>query len=241
MRDFDQEAVAVDGRKYDYEFDGIVRRYMMRAFEPFLPRGRALELGCHLGESTEVLAGRFPRLTVVDASRAMVRAAADRVARQDVRFLTGTFETIDPGGGFDAIFLVNGLEHVDDPVLVLDRARGWLSANGRLFVLVPNANAPSRQIAVKMGLIPCNQAVTGPERANGHRRTYAFDTLERDLREARLTILHRGGIIFKALANDQMDRALAAGIITPEYVDGCYQLGVQYPELCASIYAICGR
>jgi hypothetical protein len=130
---------------------------------------------------------------------------------------------------------------VDDPVLVLTRVRGWLGANGRLFILVPNANAPSRQIAVRMGLIPHNQAVTGPERANGHRRTYAFDTLERDIRSAGLTILHRGGIVFKALANYQMDQALRAGIITSEYIDGCYQLGALYPELCASIYVICGR
>lgn len=241
MRDYDREAIAIDGRPYDYEFDGIVRRHMMRAFEPFLPAGHALELGCHLGESTSVLAERFPRLTVVDASPAMAAAAADRVRRPGVRFITGTFESVDLPDEFDAIFLINGLEHVDDPVLVLDRARGWLRANGRLFVLVPNANAPSRQIAVKMGLIPHNQAVTASERVNGHRRTYAFDTLERDLREARLTIVHRGGIIFKALANYQMDQALAAGIITPEYIDGCYQLGVQYPDLCASIYAICTR
>jgi 2-polyprenyl-3-methyl-5-hydroxy-6-metoxy-1,4-benzoquinol methylase len=171
----------------------------------------------------------------------MVSAAAARVGGQSVRFLTGAFESVELHGEFDAVFLINALEHVDDPVRVLTRVRKWLSDIGRLFVLVPNANAPSRQIAVKMGLIPCNQAVTEPEHAHGHRRTYAFDTLERDLREARLTTEHRGGIIFKALANYQMDQAFQAGIITPAYVDGCYQLGLQYPDLCASIYAICRR
>jgi SAM-dependent methyltransferase len=240
MRDYDREAIAVGGRKYDYEFDRIVRGYMMRAFEPFLPEGPALELGCHLGESTGVLAERFTQLTVVDGSPMMI-AAASGVLCTNIRFVTATFESVELPDRYDAIFLVNSLEHVDDPVLVLSRARGWLSEHGRLFVLVPNANAPSRQIAVKMGLLPFNQAVTDPERANGHRRTYAFDTLERDIRAAKLTMVHRGGIIFKALANYQMDLALQAGIITPEYIEGCYQLGVQYPELCASIYAICGR
>jgi SAM-dependent methyltransferase len=240
MRDYDREARAVDGRQYDYEFDRIVRDYMMRAFEPFLPAGPALELGCHLGESTTVLAARFPDLTVVDAAATMI-AAARAVLPPRVRFVTGTFESVDLPGGYDAIFLINALEHVDDAVTVLHRARGWLSERGRLFVLVPNANAPSRQIAVKMGLLPFNQAVAETERAHGHRRTYAFDTLEADLRSAGLTLVHRGGIIFKALANFQMDRALQAGIITPSYIDGCYQLGVQYPDLCASIYAICVR
>jgi 2-polyprenyl-3-methyl-5-hydroxy-6-metoxy-1,4-benzoquinol methylase len=240
MRDYDREALPLDGRKYDYDFDRIVRRYMMQAFEPFLPTGSALELGCHLGESTTLLAARFPNLTVVDASPTMV-ASASRGLGTTVRFVTGTFESVDLPERYDAIFLINVLEHVDDPVLVLTRARGWLREQGRLFVLVPNAHAPSRQIAVKMGLLPCNQAVMQSERANGHRRTYAFDTLEQDIRAARLTTLHRGGILFKALANYQMDRALEAGIITPEYLEGCYQLGAQYPDLCASIYAICGQ
>ena len=49
----------------------------------------------------------------------------------------------------------------------------------------------------------------------------------------------RGGIIFKALANFQMDRARADGIISDAYLDACYQLGMVYPELCASLYAVC--
>jgi 2-polyprenyl-3-methyl-5-hydroxy-6-metoxy-1,4-benzoquinol methylase len=167
--------------------------------------------------------------------------AASHTLRDDIRFFTATFESVELPERYDAIFLINGLEHVDDAVQVLTRTRNWLTETGRLFVLVPNAHAPSRQIAVKMGAVPFNQAVTESERANGHRRTYAFDTLERDIREAGLTIQHRGGIIFKALANFQMDQALEAGIITPEYIEGCYELGLQYPELCASIYAICGR
>ena len=44
--------------------------------------------------------------------------------------------------------------------------------------MCPNANAPSRQIAVKMGLIGTNTEVTDAERAHGHRVTYTFDSLE---------------------------------------------------------------
>ncbi len=43
------------------------------------------------------------------------------------------------------------LEHLDDPVKVLKRVKDeWLSDNGKFFLVCPNANAPSRQIAVKM-------------------------------------------------------------------------------------------
>jgi hypothetical protein len=30
-------------------------------------------------------------------------------------------------------------------------------------------------------------------------------------------------------------------IISKEYLDGCYKLGMIYPDLCASIYLICGK
>jgi hypothetical protein len=124
-------------------------------------------------------------------------------------------------------------------VLVLRRAGGWLTAHGRLFVVVPNANAPSRQIAVQMGLIPFNSAVTDGERAHGHRRTYSLDTLQRDVVGADLHIIHRGGVFFKPLANYQFDKLVGGDVISDGYLEGCYRLGMHYPDLCASIYVVC--
>jgi hypothetical protein len=105
----------------------------------------------------------------------------------------------------------------------------------------PNARAASRQIAVHMGMISHHAAVTPSETAHGHRVTYSFDTLERDARAAGLRVAHRAGIFFKALANFQWDRLLASDIITADYLEGCYQLGHLYPDLCASIFLVCER
>lgn len=240
MRDYNLEAQQFGDRKYNYDFDSIVRAYMMRAFDPFLPQGRALELGCYMGDSTEWLVQRYGDLTVIEAASELVDRARERFG-DNVRFFCSTFEESDLTEEFDAVFLINTLEHLDDPVGVLRKIRTWLSPKGRLFLLVPNAQAPSRQIAVKMGLITHNAAVTDAEWKNGHRNTFSFDTLERTAREAGLSAMHRGGLIFKALANYQFDRALEAGIISEDYVEGCYQLGQQYPELCASIFLICER
>ena len=108
-------------------------------------------------------------------------------------------------------------------------------------VVVPNANAPSRQIAVQMGLIASNDAVTDAERAHGHRRTYRLDTLERDVRAAGLQVVHSGGVFFKPLANYQFDKLLGGDVISDGYLEGCYRLGLHYPDLCASVYAVCER
>ena len=42
-------------RKYAYEFDSLLRQYMMRSLDPFLLPGKALEMGCYLGDVTEML------------------------------------------------------------------------------------------------------------------------------------------------------------------------------------------
>ena len=112
---------------------------------------------------------------------------------------------------------------------------------GRFFLVCPNANAPSRQIAVKMGLISHNAAVTPAEAEHGHRCTYTLDTLERDATAAGLKVVHRSGIFFKALANFQWDRLLQTDIISKEYLEGCYKLGHIYPDLCSSIFLVCER
>jgi 2-polyprenyl-3-methyl-5-hydroxy-6-metoxy-1,4-benzoquinol methylase len=238
-RDFNREYQ--DGAsKYAYDFDSVLRRYMLRTLEPFFQDGPALEMGCYQGEVTAMLARRFSDLTVIEASSELMAEALRRVG-PDVRFVNALFEDADIEGPFESVFLMHTLEHVDDAARVLARVNRWLSPTGRLFVVVPNANAPSRQIAVHMGLITHSSAVTDAEREHGHRRTYSLDTLERDVLDGGLRVLHRGGIFFKPLANYQFDALIGGDVISEAYLEGCYRLGMRYPDLCASIYLVCAK
>jgi 2-polyprenyl-3-methyl-5-hydroxy-6-metoxy-1,4-benzoquinol methylase len=239
MRDYNSEAHDSTLR-YAYDFDWVLRRYIMRAFEPFFRPGRALELGCYQGQMTELIAERYRDLDVVEASDELIANASQRLGTR-ARFIHGTFEQVEVRERYDAVFLVHTLEHLDDPVLVLRRIRDWLTPAGRLFVAVPNANAASRQIAVAMGLIPHNSAVTDSERLHGHRITYSLDTLQRDVRQGGLRVVHAGGVFFKALANYQFDQLLGGDVISDGYLDGCFELGLRYPDLCASVFTVCDR
>jgi hypothetical protein len=133
------------------------------------------------------------------------------------------------------------LEHLDNPKDILQKVSTWLSDTGVLYLVCPNANAPSRQIAVKMGLISHNAAVTPAEKEHGHRKTYSLDTLEQETVGTDLKVTHRGGIFFKGLANFQFDKLMGGDVISQGYLDGCYQVGMLYPDLCASIYLICEK
>ena len=240
MRNYDEEFQDNEIRRYAYDFDSIVRSYMMRTLSPFFSKGKGLEIGCFEGASTALFADHFDDLTVLEASDELISVARSNV-RDSVRFIHGTIETAAIEAVYDSIFLVHTLEHLDSPVESLARISSWLSPNGRLFVVVPNAQAASRQIAVRMGLIETNNSVTAGERIHGHRCTYSMDTLENDLRSAGLKIEFRGGVLFKPFANFQFDLMLKHEVIDEKYLDGCYALGMQYPELSASIYGICSR
>lgn len=241
-RDYNVEIKDTDDHHYAYGFDfDVMHPYMIRSFEPFFRSGNLLELGSFKGDLTRRLRQRFADITCVEASSDAIEQAMRKLG-DGVQFVHSVFETATLPHRYDNIVLTHVLEHLDDPVGVLKRINDeWLADDGRLFLVCPNANAPSRQIAVKMGLISHNAAVTPAEAAHGHRRTYSLDTLECDAVAAGLKVVHRSGIFFKALANFQWDRLLQTDIITKEYLEGCYQLGQVYPDLCSSIFLMCER
>lgn len=242
QRNYNEEMKDTKEHKYAYSFDfDVMHPFMLKSFQPFFRAGNLLELGSFKGDFSKRFIHLFDDITCVEASREAIESAKDQLGNQ-AKFVNSLFESVILPSKYDNVIMTHVLEHLDDPVLVLKRIKHeWLSDTGRLFLTCPNANAPSRQIAVKMGLITHNTAVTPAENEHGHKITYTLDTLERDVRSAGLSVIHRSGIFFKALANFQWDKLLNTDIISPEYLEGCYQLGQQYPDLCASIFFICEK
>ena len=241
-RDYNKELKDTADHKYGYSFDfDVMHPYMLKSFLPFFKGGNLLELGSYMGNFTKRFLPHFEDITCVEASDEAI-AVAKKELGDKIKFINSLFEEAILPTKYDNIVLTHVLEHIDDPVGLMKRINNeWLSGSGRFFLVCPNANAPSRQIAVKMGLISHNSAVTPAEKEHGHRITYTLDTLERDARAAGLKVVHRSGIFFKALANFQWDRLLNTDIISPEYLEGCYQLGQIYPDLCSSIFLMCEK
>ena len=237
-RDYNAEYEVSEGRKYAYLFDDRMREYFIRTFnDDFVNGDNVLEIGCYQGDFTEKLLPIFNNITVLDASSDSLAVVAQRFGNK-VRRVEGIIENLSFDEGFDTIFLVHTLEHLDDPVADLRRIGSWLRPGGRFFVVVPNANAASRQIAVQMGIVDFNAAITEAEHVHGHRATYSLDTLASVIRRAELDIVRTGGVFFKPLANYQFDALADSDLLSPEFYEGCYKLGFRYPDLCASVYAV---
>jgi len=241
-RDYNKEFKDTKDHKYAYNFDfDVMHHFMMKSFQPFFKNGNILELGSFKGDFTKRLVSTFDDITCVEASYEAIEIAKKNLSA-NINFINSLFEEVHLRNKYDNIILTHVLEHLDDPVKVMKRInQEWLSEKGRFLLVCPNANAPSRQIAVKMGLITHNSAITPAEKEHGHKITYSLDTIERDATKAGLKVIHRSGIFFKALANFQWDQLLQTDIISKEYLEGCYQLGQQYPDLCSSIFLVCEK
>lgn len=238
-REFDFLNSLVEGYD-DSKFDRAMRHWMLRTLAPFFVPGSALEMGCLYGEFTALLAERFTDLTVVDAAAQFLETTRQRVGER-AKYHQSLFETFDAPQQYDNIFLMHVLEHLIDPVAVFAKAKELLTPGGRIFAVVPNGGAISRQIAVKMGLLKEVTDFAPADHRGGHRRVYVMDTFQRDARAAGLNIERSGGIFFKALANFQFDALMGGPLISNEFMEACYRLGDEYPLGCASIYLVCGR
>ena len=225
----------------DAPFDVKMREYMMRTIEPFILPGDCLQLGCGHGEQTLILSRYFQSVTVIEAVEEFInhtKAQAEKEGIDNIHFEHTMVEHFKSDKKFDNIILSHVLEHIKDDVAVISHLLSYLKDQGRLFVIVPNANAASRLIAVKMGILENTETLSKADIAAGHQRMYHMDKLCGVLRRAGGKIIHTGGIFFKPLANFQFDRLMGGDLISDDFMEGCFELGKDYPAFTASILAI---
>jgi len=218
-------------------FDLAMRDYMMRTFAPYWRPGACLQVGSSHGDQTSLLLNIFDDVTVLEPVREFIDMTRAKVGDR-AKFVEALLEDFHTDQRFETIVFSHVLEHVADPVAALGRLASLLSSTGRLFVMVPNAEAASRRIAVKMGVLRDIEDLSADDIAAGHRRVYRLDTLVRDIKSAGLRVETSGGIFFKPLANFQFNALMDGPLIGDAFMEGCFELGKEHPTFCASIFVI---
>lgn len=206
-------------------------RYSFRIVKRFLSGSTLLELGPAEGVMTELLATMGRKMTIVEGSKRF----ADDLRRRfpDATVVHSLFEDFSPKETFDNIILGHVLEHVQDPIQILARARCWLSDAGRIFAAVPNARSLHRQAAVMMGLLPRENALNEMDRHHGHRRVFDPESFRDAFTSAGLRVEVFGGYWLKPLSNSQIETQW-----TPAMLDTFMQLGERYPDIAGEIYVL---
>lgn len=107
----------------------------------------AVDLGCGPGNSTEVLAARFPDavITGLDSSADMIDAARARLPR--IRFDLADIEQWDDAGQFDVILANAVLQWVPNHEVLMPRLASKLARGGCLAVQMPdNLDEPAHRL-----------------------------------------------------------------------------------------------
>jgi 2-polyprenyl-3-methyl-5-hydroxy-6-metoxy-1,4-benzoquinol methylase len=208
--------------------------YSFEVFQRFVRPGPMLEMGPAEGLMSERLAELGQPLTLVEGAATFCASLGERLPQAEV--VHSLFEEFAPSNRFETIVLGHVLEHVDDPVQVLDRARQWLTPTGRILAAVPNSRSLHRQAAVLLGMLPFEEALNEADRHHGHRRVYNPETFRRDFLQAGLKIEVFGGYWLKPLSNAQLERDWNA-----ELVAAFMALGERYPDIAGEIYIVANR
>jgi 2-polyprenyl-3-methyl-5-hydroxy-6-metoxy-1,4-benzoquinol methylase len=185
------------------------------------PEMRVCELGVGDGVTLSRLAPVASAYCVVEASSTLVERA--RREHPAVEVIHSLFEDYRPVQGFDRLFALHVLEHVEDPVSLTRHLSQWLAPDAELIVVVPNRNSLHRRLAVLMGLQPELDTLSARDRLVGHLRVYGLQELRADLDAAGFEVIEERGFFLKSLPNSMMlDH-------TPELIRAMNKLGDQLP------------
>ncbi len=99
---------------------------------------RVLDMACGEGYGSEVLSRSAASVVGVDANPEAHAHACLRYVRENVRFDRGLVETYGEPRTFDSIVFLQTIEHVLEPVNVLEHFRFLLAPGGTAYISTPN-------------------------------------------------------------------------------------------------------
>jgi SAM-dependent methyltransferase len=215
----------------EVENDLIMNWYPKRIIARTGRVNRLLELGLGHGYTVPYFEATSREHVVVEGSSKVIEYF--RAAHPEYRgkLEEAYFETFEPTEAFDIIVMGFVLEHVNDPVAILQRYRRFLRKDGRIYVVVPNAKSLNRRFGLAMGMIDDIYDLNETDHKLGHQRNFCRATLANAVREAGYAITHEEGIYLKPLplnvlkTLDNMDSNLQAML----------EVGIDFPDLCVAM------
>jgi len=232
---------AIKWERRDSGFDVTLLKYSVRRLIPLGYGPDVLDVGCNDGLFTKELCKVYKRVVGLDPSSVHLAKAQQYVPEAEL--CIDSIETYTPDRLFDSIYMLNVLEHINNPVQTLAVMRRWLKPDGCIIIQVPNALAMNRRIGLKMRLIENAYSLSTVDIKIGHKRFYDADSLKQDVFDSGLIVKDEGSIFFKPFSNSQMDyfitHCMDDAALQDKFCDACFELAGELPQYSGPIWVKC--
>ena len=118
------------------------------------PDSRVLDLGAGDGSVARALAERGCDVTAVERDPEGLATLAGQGLRAIAADLDDLATDRLPGGAFDVVLLLDVIEHLVDPLRLLEQVPHWLAPGGRVFLSVPHVAHAAVRLALLQGRFP---------------------------------------------------------------------------------------
>tara|TARA_R110001592_G_scaffold27387_9_gene101415 strand:+ start:15443 stop:16186 length:744 start_codon:yes stop_codon:yes gene_type:complete len=163
----------------------------------------------------------------------------DNIKINDKKFniIEGFFENINFNHKYDFIIISGLLHEVENPNLILQKSKNFLSENGMIHINVPNSNSFHRELGTILNIIKNKDSFSELDKKLQHYCIFNNNSLESLIKKNKLKIVDNGGYFFKLHSNNQLFNLYNE--YGSELMNGLFELGKRYPDKAAEIFINC--
>lgn len=230
----DVHVAAYQGKNiYDFDNEILLTWYPKRIAQVIKDPRSVLDLGLGHGFATEIFSDGCGRHVVLEGSPAVIQNFKLKFPNNRSEVIETYFEDFETDEKFDLIVMGFILEHVDDPLLILNHFRKFLTPTGKLFVAVPNAEVMNRRLGNLAGLLPDMETLSENDLLLGHKRYFTVGSLTKLVSDAGYKIEKMEGIYLKPFTT----RQILSLNLADDIIQALCEVGIEYPELSCAILA----
>jgi SAM-dependent methyltransferase len=230
----DVHVAAYQGKNiYDFDNEILLTWYPKRIAQVIKDPRSVLDLGLGHGFATEIFSDGCGRHVVLEGSPAVIQNFKLKFPDNRSEVIETYFEDFETDEKFDLIVMGFILEHVDDPLLILNHFRKFLTPPGKLFVAVPNAEVMNRRLGNLAGLLPDMETLSENDLLLGHKRYFTVGSLTKLVSDAGYKIEKMEGVYLKPFTT----RQILSLNLADDIIQALCEVGIEYPELSCAILA----
>lgn len=228
--DLNTYSATYENDPFEKENNHTIKNFINKVISYCVTRDSILELGIGHGVNLELLSENFRTVTILEGSREIIAKFQGKYS--NIKIIDVFFEEFITQDRFNTISMGFILEHVDDPELILQKYRRFLSKGGSIYIGVPNAGSLHRLIAQKAGMLSDINTMSAVDVKFGHKRFLTFDQWENLLQRLNFKIKKAEGLYLKPFTTHQLESLNLSDII----VEAMIEIASAYPEISNSCF-----